>query len=134
MVQGLTEFQSRWGAIPDLVRNEMRAEMEDIADDMVAQMYSRAPFLTGDLAGSIQWTWGDAPAGSLKLGSVSGREYGAMTLTIYAGDKDAFYARFQEFGTVKMAANPFFYPVWRANKRRIKARLSRAVRKAIRLA
>ena len=66
------------------------------------------------------------------IGTVGGREYGTMRITIYAGGGDAFYARFQEFGTVKMPANPFFFPVWRARRKRIKNRISRAVSKGIR--
>lgn len=134
MVQGLKEFQHHWSRIPEAVRINMRAELEDIADEIVAKMYSLAPQLSGDMAGSIGWTWGDAPAGSFSIGTVGGRAYGALRITIYAGDKDTFYARFQEFGTVKMPANPFFFPVWRVERKRVKARLSRALRKAIKTA
>lgn len=130
-VHGLKEFQRRWSAIPEAVRINARAEMENIANDLVEKMYSLAPQDTGDLAGSIGWTWGDAPRGSLVLGRVGGREYAGLRITIYAGDKNAFYARFQEFGTRNMAANPFFFPVWRLMKRRVRSRLSRAIRKAI---
>lgn len=130
-VKGLADFQRRWLAIPEAVRINAKAELEDIADDLVAQMYSLAPQASGDLAGSIGWTWGDAPSGSVVVGKVGGREYGALRITIYAGNKKAFYARFQEFGTKNMAANPFFYPTWRVNKRRVKARLTRVIKKAI---
>lgn len=131
-VKGLTEWQRRWESIPEAMRVNVRAEMEDIADDIVQQMYSLAPQDSGDLAGSIGWTWGEAPSGSVVLGEVGGRQYGAMRLTIYAGDKDTFYARFQEFGTVKMPANPFFFPTWRANRRRVRGRMTRAIKKAVR--
>jgi HK97 gp10 family phage protein len=64
-----------------------------------------------------------------------------MAITIYAGTRDkslgsadAFYARFQEFGTVKMTANPFFYPAWRANRKRVKGAITRAVKRAVRKA
>lgn len=133
-VHGLSDFQRRWNAIPELVRVNMRAELEDIAEDIVAQMYARAPQRSGDLAGSIQWTWGAPPASSLTIGSVSETENADNRITIFAGDKDAFYARFQEFGTANMPANPFFYPVWRHNRRRVRSRLLRALRKAIRQA
>jgi len=74
----------------------------------------------------------EAPAGSLTIGTVGGREFGTMRITIFAGGGDAFYARFQEFGTVDMTANPFFFPVWRAHRRRARTRISRAISKAIR--
>ncbi len=131
MVQGLAEFQRRWQAIPAKVKAEVRKAMEDIAEEIVAQMYAVAPHKTGDLAGSIGWTWGDAPKGSLTIGTVGETEYATLRITIYAGDKDAFYARWQEFGTTKMPANPFFYPVWRAKSKSVKNRITRAISKAI---
>lgn len=132
MVQGLANFQRQWGAIPAKVRAEVRKAMEDVADEIVAQMYSVAPHRTGDLAGSIGWTWGDGPKGSFIIGTVGRSEYATMRITIYAGDKDAFYARFHEFGTVNMPANPFFYPVWRVKRKSAKNRITRAMNKAIR--
>ena len=133
MVQGLDRFNKRWKAIPKNARKNVRAAMEDAANDIVEEMWSRAPQgETLRLGASIGWTWGDAPAGSLTIGKVGGREYGAMRITIYAGGGEAFYAFFQEFGTKDMPANPFFYPVWRARRKRVKARISRAVSKSIR--
>ena len=133
MVQGLDKFNKRWKAIPKNARKNVRAAMEDAANDIVEEMWSRAPQgETLQLGASIGWTWGDAPAGTLTIGKVGGQEYGAMRITIYAGGGEAFYARFQEFGTINMPANPFFFPVWRARRRRVKARISRAVSKSIR--
>ena len=43
----------------------------------------------------------------------------------------AFLSGFQEFGTKDMPDNPFFFPVWRARKRRVKSRLTRNINKAI---
>jgi HK97 gp10 family phage protein len=106
--------------------------MEDLANDLVEEMWSRAPYDDGVLQGSIGWTWGDAPAGSLTIGTVGGREFGTMRITIFAGGGDAFYARFHEFGTVNMAAKPFFFPVYRARRRSVRSRITGAIRKAIR--
>jgi HK97 gp10 family phage protein len=131
MVEGLAAFQRRWGAIPERVAMEVRNAMEEIAEEIVAQMYQVAPHVTGDLAGSIGWTWGDAPKGSLTLGAVAGNEYATLRITIYAGGGKAFYARFQEFGTVNMPANPFFFPVWRAKRKSVRNRITRAMNKAI---
>ena len=132
MVKGLDRLNRRWRAIPKNARINVRAAMEDLASDIVEEMWSRAPFRDGVLSGSIGWTWGDAPAGSMTIGKVGGKEYGAMRITIYAGGGEAFYARFHEFGTQDMPANPFFFPVWRARKRRVKGRISRAMSKSIR--
>lgn len=39
-------------------------------------------------------------------------------------------ARIQEFGTKSRAANPYFFPTWRANRTRVRSAITRAVRKA----
>ena len=133
MVKGLAQFNRRWKAIPKAARINVRAAMEDMASDLVEEMWVRAPYgETGRLSASIGWTWGEAPKGSLTLGTVGGKEYGALRITIYAGGGEAFYARFHEFGTVDMPARPFFFPVWRARRTRIRRRISLAISKAIR--
>ncbi|MBO9398735.1 HK97 gp10 family phage protein [Shimia sp. R9_2] len=132
MVEGLDRFNRRWKSIPKNARINVRAAMEDAATDIVEEMWLRAPYDDGVLAASIGWTWGEAPAGSLTIGTVGGREYGAMRITIFAGGGDAFYAWFQEFGTQDMPANPFFYPVWRVRRKNVRSRISRAISKAIR--
>ncbi|MBN8292808.1 HK97 gp10 family phage protein [Rhodobacter sp. NTK016B] len=124
----------RWERIPQVVKAEVTAEMEAIATEIVADMQRLAPNKDGDLAASIGWTWGDAPAGTLAIGSFRGSEYGAMRITIYAGGGDAFYARFQEFGTTKMNANPFFFPVYRAWRPEIRRRIRRAISRGLKKA
>ena len=42
------------------------------------------------------------------------------------------YASWVEFGTKHSAANPFFWPSYRALRRRVMGRIMRAIRKAIR--
>jgi HK97 gp10 family phage protein len=141
-VEGLAQLKARWGRMPEIARDMVRREMEVIADGIVADMKRLAPKgLSLALVNSIGWTWGNAPRGSVSVGTVRGRQFSRMAITIYAGTRDkslgsadAFYARFQEFGTVKMAANPFFYPSWRANKTRVKASLTRAVKRAVKKA
>lgn len=135
MVQGLDKLNRRWKAVPKLVREAVRAELERNAEEIVSEIRAAAPKgKTGRLAASINWTWGDAPEGTMTIGKVGGRDYGTMRITIYAGGGKAFYAWFQEFGTQKMAANPFFFPVWRARRRRTKTRITRAINKAIKSA
>jgi HK97 gp10 family phage protein len=53
-----------------------------------------------------------------------------LRVTVYAGNERAFYARWVEFGTVKMVGRPFFFPAYRAVRRRVRGRLTRATRKA----
>lgn len=132
MVDGLARFQKRWRAIPRNARINVRAAMEHAATDIVEEMWSRAPQDEGVLAMSIGWTWGEPPKGAMTIGTVGGSPTEGMRITIFAGGGDAFYAWFQEFGTLDMPANPFFFPVWRARRKNVKSRLSRAMTKAIR--
>lgn len=137
MVEGLAQFQRRWRDIPRKVREAAKEALEAGAQELVDDMKAVVPVDRGLLRDSIGWTWGDAPEGALTLGTVSGNEYATLRITIYAGrsgnnlyDK-GYYARFVEFGTVNSAARPFFYPVYRARKRRVKSRVTRAITKAI---
>lgn len=131
MVQGLAKLNARWSKIPARVKAEVTKELEKQAQDIVDDMYSVAPQDTGDMAGSIGWTWGDAPKGTMAIGTVGGRDYGTLRITIYAGGGKAFYARFVEFGTVKKHARPFFFPVWRTRKKKAQAGIRRAMKRGI---
>ncbi len=147
MVEGTERLRARFKAVPQKVIDEVAKVLETQAEKIVGDMKRMAPVGNypggGALRNSIGWTWGDAPRGAITLGKVrnASDRLGRIAITIYAGTRDkslgnadAFYARFQEFGTVKMAANPFFYPAWRANKTRVKAAITRAVKRAVRKA
>lgn len=45
---------------------------------------------------------------------------------------DDFKARWQEFGTVKMSASPFFWPAYRLKRKKLANRIKRAISKAVR--
>lgn len=102
---------------------------------------------------------GKSSSGRSNLGEAA--EKRGIYATAYAGDDTAFYARFVEFGTKETPyraprqnrnyrrtailtraygahaatpAQPFFYPAYRANKKRAKAKISRAINKAIKKA
>lgn len=149
MVQGVPRFKAKLRNIPVAIRAEVVKAMEASASDLVRAMRATAPRDTGALLSSIDWTWGSAPAGAITVGELRGRSYEQLRITIYAGGTAATarlqrrgvgrsgsfvtdVARLQEFGTVNMRANPFFYPVWRANKRLVRGRITRAVRRGIR--
>lgn len=154
MVQGLTELENRWRRIPHAIRNDVRNAMEQIAEAVVRDARRLAPKGTsGDLVRSISWTWGDAPDGSVTIASASASgDPNAIRITIYAGNKSSLVtnkrgvyfqnARIQEFGarrgppghdSAKMwrQPTPFFFPAWRIWRRRVRVRLSLAMRKAI---
>jgi HK97 gp10 family phage protein len=128
---GLEKLQKKLSAMPKLVKQEIRKALEQSAEEIVSLAKSLVPVDKGDLRDSIGWTYGDVPKGSIALGSVKASEItGDLTITVYAGNSQAFYARWQEFGTQKMQAQPFFYPAYRALRRRSKGRVTRAINKA----
>lgn len=141
-IQGLDRLKRKLAKLPAVAKQMIRQAMEAKANEIVAMMKNLVPVDDGTLRDSIGWTWGKAPKGSLTLASVQATGDSDMTLTIYAGNKEAFYARWVEFGTARhkngglfagsihpgTTAQPFFFVSWRANKRRT----VRAVRKATR--
>lgn len=120
--------------------------MEACAQEIVDAMKAAAPVLkrvdsrrtVGALRDSIGWTWGDVPAGSftiadIRSGKNKGDQYAALRIKIYAGNRDAFYARFMEFGTATgIRAQPFFFPTWKEKKAEFRKRIRDAVKAAIR--
>lgn len=129
-VLGLDRLKRKLKRFPAVVEQEIRTAMETSANEIVALAKSLAPVDSGELRNSIGWTWGDAPEGAMVLGTVRGNRSGNLVITIYAGGGDAFYGRFVEFGTQNMPAQPFFYPSYRALRRRARGRVTRSVNKA----
>jgi len=146
-IRGLKRLQRKLNKLPAAVKQRIREAMEQGADEIVAMAKSLAPVGNytggGSLRDSIGWTWGRAPKGAMTIGKVQSVG-GDLTITIYAGNSEAFYARWVEFGTAPhvnkgkfagsqhpgTAAQPFFYVSFRANRRRVKGRVSRAITKA----
>lgn len=140
MVEGLDRLKRKLTKkLPQTVFDATIKAMEQGADELVGMMRRLAPKETGKLAQSINWTWGDAPEGSMVLGK-SRKTSKGLVITIYAGDKTTMVgereqfqlARLQEFGTQHMQATPYFFPSWRALRKRVKGRVTRQMRKAIR--
>ncbi|WP_242224032.1 HK97-gp10 family putative phage morphogenesis protein [Shinella zoogloeoides] len=131
MVEGVAAFKKKLTVtIPARVEAAARAAMEKSAEELVAMMKRLAPVDTGDLQMSISWTWGKAPEGATVIAESSEDSRG-LKITVYAGSKAAYYVRWQEFGTSQMRAHPFFFPSWRALRKRIKSRITREMKKAI---
>lgn len=141
---GLDRLKKKLRRFPEVVEAEIKAALEASANEIVALAKSLAPADSGTLRDSIAWTYGEAPEGAIVLGKVRGSASGNLKITVYAGGGDAFYARFIEFGTAPhvnggrfagtnnpgSAAQPFFYPAYRATRKRAKGRVTRAVNKA----
>lgn len=126
-VKGLDRLQRKLVRLPQVARDEIRNALAQSAREIADLAESLVPQDTGKLAGSIGWTWGDAPKGSMTLAR---GQAGGLTVTVYAGDDDAFYARWVEFGTQKMAAQPFFFVSYRALRKRASSRIKRAQTRA----
>jgi HK97 gp10 family phage protein len=127
-VSGVDDMKKKLRAMPAKVRAEGRAAMEKGAEEIVTMAKRLAPVEYGHLRDSIGWNWSD------KEGSVQTNlsvPTGNDRIVIYAGDDRAFYAPFLEFGTVKMRKRSFFFPAYRALKKRTKDRITRATRKAL---
>lgn len=113
----------RLKAIPFEVKRAVQAAIDQNGAELVAAMKRAAPEDEGDLIASIHYRKRDFVSQQDQLGGV-----------VVAGDDEVFYARMVEFGTPLQVAQPFFHPIYRAYRRRMKNRRSRAARKAIKLA
>lgn len=157
-VRGLSKLQQKLSRLPDAVKNQIAEAMEKAAQDVVEYAQRLVPVDEMVLYESIGWTWGDPPAGSITLGRSRRRPGDGLLITIYAGNDEAFYARWVEFGTAPhnvasgggtvagrrslasggglghpgARAQPFFFPAYRANRRRVRSRISRATNAAAR--
>lgn len=148
MVKGVAELQKKLTVVfPALVKRRIEEAMKVAIQEVVAEMENTAPVYAGPeirrsdgspirpraLRDSIGWKWGDPPKGSISFGSVQTglAGEGVTKISIYAGDKEAFYARWVEYGTRKWKGNPFFYRTWRNHRSRVRGRITRAIRKAI---
>lgn len=147
MVQGVSALNRRLMSIPQKVRVEVVAQMEKEANKLVQEMRSLRP--AREII--IDWTWGDAPAGSVTIGQVGQNRFGKIAITVYATARKngrAFpnLAAWFEFGTGPrsqrktgrytgvMPASPYFFPVYRANRSRIRGSISRAVTRGVKKA
>ena len=123
--------------IPDVAVDAARQAMEEVAQEIVEAMRAAAPKgKTGRLRDSIGWTWGDLPPGTfmideIRSGRNQGDQYATLRIKIYAGNREAFYARFQEFGTRSQPAQPFFFSTWKRERAKFRRKIRAAIRKRI---
>lgn len=151
-IRGIRSLRRKLLAMPGPIRDQTRQALEEGAEQIVAQMRNIVvKGRTRRLFQSIGWTWNEAPKGSIAVASA---KIGENTLTIFAGDEVAYYARWVEFGVrphsltkgarIKKAGTQqggpqhpgtrpqaFFFPIYRANKKEVKRRVNAAMRKAL---
>jgi HK97 gp10 family phage protein len=114
-VEGLAQLQRRLARLPPKIKAEVKPAIDKGADALVAMQKRLAPVDEGNLRDSIR--------------KEDGRHELAVVVKAGAGIP---YETFVEFGTVNMPAQPFFWPAYRASRRSIRSRISRAVKKAVR--
>lgn len=129
-IAGKDKFLKQIGALPAALRAEIRKALEASAGETTDMMRRFAPVASGRLRASIGHSFDGAPAGAMTSDARSAKAETGLAVTMFAGGREAYYARFQEFGTQDMPAQPFFYPGYRLGRKRAKARLARAVRAA----
>lgn len=118
--------------IPPSVQDAVSGALEVNGKELVSEIRKNVPVDEADLRNSVKYKMGGFRLQGLDKGFASKMHNQKLTLGVKAGDrKNAPYARFVEFGTVKMAARPYFWPTYRALRKRLKARVSRAVGKAV---
>lgn len=139
-IQGLDRLRKKLKRLPELAREEIAKAMEQSANEIVTLAKSLTQ--SDRVRDSIGWTYGDVPKGTIAIGAVQSR--GNLKITIYAGSDVAFMARWEEFGTSPhinggifagslhpgTPARPFFYVAYRANRKRAKGRITRAINKS----
>lgn len=129
-VEGLDKLRQKVRKLPPEMERAIRESFETGASDMVGMAQRLAPVETGALRNSIAWRYGDPPGGSIGGFAMGSRSKAEDRISIYAGDREAFYARWVEFGAMGIPAQPFFFPAWRALRKQIKSRNTRAINKA----
>jgi HK97 gp10 family phage protein len=126
-VKGLAKVSAQLKAVAPNVHAAMARELIVQVDSLVAYQQQLAPVATvhgTELRESIRREPGED----------------ALQQRDVAGSRKAYYARFVEFGTAPSAKHahtprqPFFYPAYRARKKKIRLALGRAARKAIKAA
>lgn len=126
-VIGLAELRARFARIPVKVRVAAKVAIDHGADELIAFQRRLVSVDEGILIASIR-----KEPGRHEL-SVFIRAGGPTTTKAVRAGVDASYdyAMAIEFGTRKMHARPFFYPAYRASRKRIRGRITRAMKKAI---
>ena len=148
MVNGVARLRAQFNKVPNLVLEEIHKVLEKSARQTVAEMNALKPWPEIQ----IDWTWGDVPAGALSIGTVRGKEYGRVSIKIFAtATSSEFPSGFAaltfwaEFGTDpryhksgkytgRITAQPYFYPVLRSNEDLLVGRIKRAVNKGMKRA
>ena len=133
MVNGIPEVQAMFRRKAAAVIAAGKAAAEQGGEQVASAMRYLAPRDQGELIRSIR-------VENAETVSTAKGDRGFIGVIVKAGDATTVVtnarggtfqnARIQEFGTRSRAANPFFFPAYRANRTRVRGAITRAVRKA----
>jgi HK97 gp10 family phage protein len=137
--RAIDRLSKRLAAIPKAVRDAVQPALQTSGQELVDEMQHLAPVSKdgahgnppGAMRDSIVMTPGgqttppySEPGGSQVVPD--------NAVAITAGNTHVRYAHLVEYGTTKMAAEPYFWPAYRLLKKRITSRTKRAIGKAVR--
>lgn len=145
-VRGSKQLQNKLKALRQKTQAPVRAALGEAAGEMVGMMRRLVPDGPGTgafkLKGTIKWRFGDAEGGGSD--AKTGRS-GATTATITAGDEKNPEAAWVEWGTAPhlqggsrpgtqhpgTQPRPYFFVSFRALRKSAKAKVRRAISKAV---
>jgi len=130
-LSGKAKFLAMLRQIPPAVRAEVAKAQEQNGREFVSALQSAVPVDEGDLKASIGYRIGGYKKAGGDRGFNSRLNDPFLTLGVKAGSIKAPYAGYVEFGTVKMDPRAFFFPTYRALRKRLKSRLTRSATKGI---
>lgn len=146
-VRGSKQLNDKLKALRQKTQGKVRAALGEAATEMVAMMKRQVPDGPGtgerDLGNSIKWRFGAEEGGGSD--AVTGKS-ASTRVTITAGDEHNIEARWVEFGTAPhpqggsrpgtdhpgTSPQPFFFPSYRALRKRAKAMVAKSIREAVR--
>lgn len=120
----------RLEAIPRNVKQAVAPALITAGRDLSVTMRLLAPEDTGALKESVHVTapGETTPAYSQPGGSTVA---GENQVLVTAGNSEVRYPHLVEYGTADTPAQPWFWPAYRLNKKRIANKIKRAIRKAV---
>lgn len=162
-IKNLERLRAKLRALPLELKKGIITALAKGAQDINDLQYHLCPLgATGHLRASIDWAWGEVPKG-VSLSSHKAQSPEAekdLLLSIYAGNEVAYYARWVEFGTQPARKGdrvpapsrgegatrisyrthpgtrrqPFFYPGYRAGRKKAISSVVRASNLALKKA
>ena len=112
-IRGMTDLQRKLDALPEAVTAKLKKKIREGAFDIAEQAHFAAPVVSGELRRSID---------------IVVRNQGFDVYVV----ANAPHAHLVEFGTVKSAARPFFYPAYKLQRPRVVRSVKTELRRVLR--